>query len=351
MDHNHKCDNNCKDRGNSAINCFICTESFFLKCFGIDRALQLKMQAPKTLIKLVCGKCQSKKRQSQCTQPPQPPSNDSHLLKQVLDKISLITAPLLSAPPQNPTNANFSTENITQTDQNLTIENIYKSVLKLSDKVDKLHSADNESKSMAALTLLISSKVKDLTESLKQTQTDIDFLDNSKLINWSMTNDNGNNTIANTGRASISVKQSVDEDVLNMLKNSDKLTWDTLDIIKNDIIKEIKNYHNKIDEISAQLTTLEPSLTDLPPHISSIATHTKSGSALTDTVKLDLIQIVSDKIDIIDGKVNSISVDIAQKKCTYKATHSNVLTNSLLISELRNLNNDTDEMTLFRSYI
>lgn len=192
----HKCGAACKGRTGNNVECFICGDIFFLKCFGIiDKTLQQKLQTTNSVIKFVCGKCQIKKRTSLGTQ--SQTSNDSHLLKQILDRLPVITAPLITAPlitaplitppSQNPTNATISVDDPFN-EQKLTLENIYKSVLKLSDKVDKLHSTDNESKSMSALTTLISSRFKELSENLKHSQqTDIDFLDSSKFINWSMT--------------------------------------------------------------------------------------------------------------------------------------------------------------------
>lgn len=91
----HKCDENCKGRPTNGINCFLCKGNFFLKCFGIDKSLQPKLVSADSFIKFICGKCQSKKRDSVNTQR----SNDTHHdvlvdnMKLLIDKVSLITAP------------------------------------------------------------------------------------------------------------------------------------------------------------------------------------------------------------------------------------------------------------------
>lgn len=126
---------------------------------------------------------------------------------------------------------------------------------------------------------------------------------------------NFNDTITNLGRASISVKQSVDDDVLNMLRNSDKLTWETLDLIKRDIIKEINNQNNKIDEISAQISTLElPLPVKLATHSNSHSLQSTSQSPLIDSIKIDIMDEINGKIDrmnnkivIIDSKIDNIT--------------------------------------------
>lgn len=285
----HKCDSNCKGRvASGGVACYKCKEISYAKCIGIDKATQIKMQASKSVIKLVCLRCQSTDTQV---------SNDSHLLKQILDKLSLITAPVITDPP-NPTNVHASTENPIEkpnTVQNLTVDNIFKLVLKLSDKVDKLHSQENESKSVTALTQLISSKLSELSENIPVTnQSMVDLLDDNRLTNWSMSNDIANNTIHNMGRASISVKQSIDEDVLNILSRSEKLTWETLDILKADIAKKFEEFSEKIDSIS------------LNAHVSN-PTNT---SALVSSISIDAIDGLVGKVDSIDGKIDQVSSNL-----------------------------------------
>lgn len=124
--------------------------------------------------------------------------------------------------------------------------------------------------------------------------------------------------MANMGRPSISVKQSIDEDVLNIMKSSDKLTWETLDLMKKDIIKEIKIQNNKIDGISDQILSLEPPSVN-NTYSNAHAPHPTNDSALIDSIKMDIIQEMSEKINIIDSKVDSIEskaikIDIIENK-------------------------------------
>lgn len=311
----HKCDSTCKmgraTRSPNNISCFVCKGHFFLKCFGLDQSLYSKLSSNDSVLKFVCGKCQSsKKRASINTQS----SNDNYPrilndnIKLLIDKLSMIPPPPQSTPQNhvNPSNALNVTDHINESikEQNLSIGNMYSLVLKLSDKVDKLHSAENETKNLSTITQLISNKLKEHSDPIKNSNEN-ELFDSSRYFNWSMSNDHTNNTIGVMGRPSLLVKQTVDEDVLKLLKNSEELTWDTLDIIR----KDLAHQKDRLNDIFNHIVALEsaPSVVNSSPSISNQTESYSLDSPLIDSIKLDIIQEINDKVDIIDTKLNALS--------------------------------------------
>lgn len=253
----HKCDEKCKGRKSSVV-CFICKGNFFMKCFGLDQSLHTKLSAADSFIKFVCGKCQNKKRTSVST-PASERSNDIHLLNNniasLMDRLSRLepgasTQNLTTVVPDDEPH-NVPDENKSQS--NTTIENIYKLMLKASDKLNHLHTTEMERNNLAAISTLIDNKFKEMSHTLQQpTSAYNDIFENSKIENWPMCPETTSNALFTPNRPSLLIKQSVDNDILDILKNSDKTTWETLDVIRKDINKQT----NVISELKEQLTEL-----------------------------------------------------------------------------------------------
>lgn len=124
--------------------------------------------------------------------------------------------------------------------------------MKTTDKINEIHTKDNESKSLSTIVNLIDKKLEDFKNMMTATNHgDNDLFDNSKIANWSMQHENINFTPVTKGRNSILVKQTVDNDILEILRNSDKTNWDTLDAIR----KELRSQGDTITEIKNHLAT------------------------------------------------------------------------------------------------
>lgn len=166
----HKCDEKCKGR-KGGVMCFLCKENFFLKCFGLDQSLHPKLASTESFIKFVCGRCQSKKRSSLSTSSIEH-SKGTHLLndniKLLIDKLSLIKP---GASTENPTTVipdngtQYAADESNDTTKT-SIENIYKLVLKASDKLNQIHTSEMEKNNMGAISALIDNKFKELSNTL-----------------------------------------------------------------------------------------------------------------------------------------------------------------------------------------
>lgn len=129
--------------------------------------------------------------------------------------------------------------------ENSKMESIFKMTIKIDDKIDKLHTT-NAAKSN--LQQIISAIDKNTSASFfpinKSNNLRNNGHNNSLLENWSMQNDSldeSSNIFA--GRPSLMVKQTVDDDILEILKNSDQTTWDSIDLLS----REIKTQNTKLD--------------------------------------------------------------------------------------------------------
>lgn len=133
------------------------------------------------------------------------------------------------------TKTNTTATYTTISEENQTLDNIYKLLLKTADNINKLHTSDNERESLQKITSLLD---KNRINSAAKKQTN--------LLDWSL-QDSYLNTASDdsAGRQSLMVKQSVDDDVLQILKSSDETTWYTLDII----IKHLKEHGVKLDSL------------------------------------------------------------------------------------------------------
>lgn len=227
--------------------CFGCNQKFYIKCFGVDHQLLLKLNSSDSCVRFVCGNCLVKqKRKSLSTPINESISEDSHQLnKNIEDLLRLM---------QTPENCyqNNRIVNDNKEDNNIAIDNIYKLLLKTTDKINEIHTKDNESKSLSTIVNLIDKKLEDFKNMMTATNHgDNDLFDNSKIANWSMQHENINFTPVTKGRNSILVKQTVDNDILEILRNSDKTNWDTLDAIR----KELRSQGDTITEIKNHLAT------------------------------------------------------------------------------------------------
>lgn len=190
---------------------------------------------------------------------------------------------------------------------------MYSLIIKSSDIISKLHTKDDEKESLKAMTQLIDKAVKK-EDKLSET------LDLSKITDWPMHLDANNITV--NGRPSILLKQSIDDDIVSILKNSESRTWDALDTITN----KLNNQTEQLDSLNHRLTF------DCTPTVDNHTVHSSKcncrslDSPLIDTIKLDIIQEIHDKVDSIDSKVSMLSDNITQKNAspaTFSSQKSN----------------------------
>lgn len=295
MPTNHLCTDNCwKNRTSDKykLKCVLCDANFNSKCFGIkELSIVASIQSNK-YVSFICDKCLDKtsksklSRRSNCKQitTPSSGSKSNSILctdkryqnKAAPDDVS--TQSFISIDESSVTNVctnngisnnkdetidlklsklfeklnsleslvgNIS-NNSTATAANVSIDNIFKLVLKIDDKINKLHNIDNEKSSLQQIFSRIDSKNLNQTPVHPRTLSIRDATFNHSVSNWSMQNDSIEEIPdVFAGRPSVLIKQTIDDDIVEILKNSDKITWETLDFLT----KEIKLQNEKLDTL------------------------------------------------------------------------------------------------------
>lgn len=262
----HICNLSCNVRKSYKVICFLCDRDYYLRCFGLDQITQLTVSKPDSLIRFICSQCQKQKqvkRKSLSTPstptlptPPAPPTststpdksskdtNLSTIIMTLIDKVDKLSAQT-QAPYNNSktpnSDAQITTTNSTESVSQSMLDNMYSLLLKSQDKIIKLHTKEDEKESIKIMTSLFEKLLK--TDSMPNKNNDAINL--SKLNDWSMHFDNVNKTIGDTGRPSLIFKQSVDDDILDILRNSESRTWDALDSIRT----KLDDQNNKIDDL------------------------------------------------------------------------------------------------------
>lgn len=127
-----------------------------------------------------------------------------------------------------------------------TIENIFNLMLKFQPKIESLHTTNDEKKSIQQIMNAIETKYTNTT--IKPMNA---TLSHCPMDNWSMTNNDSINEslLGAVGRPSLLIRQSVDDDIMQVLKNSERITWDTLDLLN----KAVDGQNGKLDSILSHM--------------------------------------------------------------------------------------------------
>lgn len=311
----HMCNDKCKGRSVNTVSCYLCGELFYSKCFQLDTQTQTKINSIDSCLRFICGMCQSNcntnKRKSLGSQ-----MNHSQS----------------SVPLDNGNNNNIN-NNVNKILEIL--ENMYKIMLKIDDKMDKLHSTSNEKDSIQIITNLIDKKLNDINAS--NVQKRVNGLNQSLIDNWQMQNDSINDSQNfNVGRPSILVQQSIDDDIMQILKNSERITWDTLDLLTS----EIRAQSIKIDTLvntasvhrsSSPLVEAINSVNELNDNSLSVNTNNQLESAgLSALNYLDALSSIIESNHEINDDTEIFSLDENSNEQSMNATNipatdSNVL--------------------------
>lgn len=390
----HKCDDDCKVRSKSSLTCYICNGSFSIKCFKIDSGTFNKINCVNSHIKFVCGHCQIKNRKSVSTQSQNALSNDTNQInknfKLIIDKLSLLTPGNIINPnpststdnnTQNPSTATDNTNHAeTQTDKvnkslTNTIDNVYQLLLKATDKLEKVHTSSESIEAviqnLSTETSKISACMPDIakTDKLQEIASNLCKCIDSKLntsktasttselikkhmmsrndsnlnsLDWSMGNDSLNLADNVDGRPSIIVRQSIDDSVIDVMKNSDQTTWDTLDIIYKklkDNAENINQIANKVDKIASN--TAEPQISNemrsplvetvLHETIDNLATRFEDLNVLLSNNQLNLqnLHLLMNNLNDAFNDKQRATIDI-----DHALDNTEIFPNSILIDEL-----------------
>lgn len=130
-------------------------------------------------------------------------------------------------------------------DLEMKLNNIYSMLIKATDKIDKVHTHAAEKENIGVVTSLIE-KLSKSNDGMISTPNKLNnLLDANRLSDWSMTGDHNNDSIVASGRPSLILHQSIDDDILNILRNSEARNWDALD----QITRDLKTQSSKIESL------------------------------------------------------------------------------------------------------
>lgn len=288
---NHMCNDDCFSNRTShkhKINCTFCEKAFSLKCFGIVSTPCINLLLSDQNGFFFCGNCHDKIMKLKVKDKNESQKSRNSLNSRKRDTISSINKIEVQADSSiganylnsndmmNLVNNKFDKLESISNDlnqklnlisdfinksalsdsyihdsnvNNVTIENIFKQVLKLDDKVNRLHTIDDEKKNMQVILSTLDNKAniqtpnntKSIAQNLLNPALNISSIDNWSIHNGSV--DEFSQTFA--GRPSLTVQQIVNDDIMDILKSSEQTTWQTLDYLT----KEIRLQNEKIDTI------------------------------------------------------------------------------------------------------
>lgn len=150
------------------------------------------------------------------------------------------------------------------------MDNMYSILLKSSDKLNTIHTTYDEKSNLSILL----KKLEDLrtpnTHNADNGNSTLNHLlekalnkatlstpnKQHSLLDWSMVDPFDNTSNEAAGRPSVMLKQSIDDDVLKILKSSDETTWFTLDII----IKKLNEQSQMLDTLVTAVNSNSSSL-------------------------------------------------------------------------------------------
>lgn len=287
----HKCRAKCGRLSarfdNRQINCFFCNESFYAQCFNInlDTVNHKSLFKVNSHVQFLCSTCyellhqhivQQRADNADNAMTNQTARTHTNLKSRSTDKASkasnanVITASTtnsiapskindetlqlhasvkllidkLSTQPSCPPPSNC----IVGPDLEAKLNNIYSLLIRANDKIDNVHTHADENESIKMVTSLIERLFKS-NDGVNSTPSKLNnLMDVNKLSDWSMNYDTNNDSISASGRPSLVLHQSIDDDILNILRNSEARNWDALD----HITKGLKDQSNKIDTILHQ---------------------------------------------------------------------------------------------------
>lgn len=281
---NHICSESCfkkRTAKNAQVGCFGCTKIFNMNCFSITDNTILKTISSNSNVIFVCGKCSDKIVKSKIDnnrlssgnrlsadryvrrsapslestpKAPEAPIStvsNQNLSPQMLNFIETITnkltqieskidlsnePPIISHSPYPDKTTTITTNDSKLLVDNNTLNNIYSLLLKATDNIEKLHTISNEKESLQKITSMIDKKLNSSAAPKKH----------ANLLDWSLHDSYLNNALDEAaGRPSLMIKQSVDDDILKILKSSDETTWFTLDLI----MKKLNEQSSKLDSL------------------------------------------------------------------------------------------------------
>lgn len=320
---NHICnENTCKGRSSNQVSCFQCSERFFMKFFGIvDMSIQTKLKSVDSHIQFVCGKCLAEGKPSKSQKPTTRRSSSGALsednnqmsqdIKMILDKLTSMsntqnnkTSAMNDPNPSDMNTQKYTMEKIDQIQASL--DQIHQISITNSTKIDALPNANQFKDATANICKSVDNKLKEISNAINRDNNESILLDNH-VLDWMMRNDSL--SLDCSGRPSIVVKQSIDDNIMDVLKNSEEATWKSIDSLR-DLIADQNHLL-----VSIQNNFLNTAKTDSNPTLTESVHQTQSIDALKQAIenqhstlmeikqKMDAEAMLNERQSVISGNL------------------------------------------------
>lgn len=390
----HMCNDVCFDgkklRNKQPINCFSCTKRFNPKCFNIN--IQIKDDDN---IVFLCFKCilgakehfkiQNRKSMSRNSINSQSSSkNNTQTTIQSNKTVNQIPSEQINTNDlimkNIDTQLNTILNKLNCLDENSITEAINTKFLKLESTIDNtfnlLVKADSKMNTLATSNE-IKNATKNMCDSFNEKYDSLHVNSNSNsanelythnsLIDWSMGIDNTINT--DTRRNSIIHNCSISDNILEVIKNHEKSTWESIDTLNrnlttigNDINNKIDSNTSKLDEIFNQEKDIQIGINNLHDMQESFLANANNHHLSTQPCIISSNENSSENFHVMEKQKDAIAHSNNKTKTSktsklkqkrQKPTPSGVELESTVISNLVNLNqtnNDAETLELNNSH-
>lgn len=272
----HRCrdkNNSCSKNGKKTkVLCFMCNDTSYLECFSINPQNLIGININnKSDIQFICHQCMIEKNGS---------SSRNSIAETSVENSSVETAHDIST--SNVTNVlEMLEENLLKTiSTNVTmkLDNIMNVAIKMNDILNKTATKDMIKETNYELIQSFERQSTEILQSIAAANEPAIF--SSQALDWTMNNDSTNMNYTKS-RHSLATK-SLDDEVINIIKNSEKTTWDTLDILRKKIDDQSANLQTIKNDVNTLIEKSSDSVAKTTSRI-LISTNNRSKEAMTQT--------------------------------------------------------------------
>lgn len=163
------------------------------------------------------------------------------------------------------------------------LDQIHQISITNSTKIDALPNVNQFKDATANICKSVDNKLKEISNAINRDNNESILLDNH-VLDWTMRNDSL--SLDCSGRPSIVVKQSIDDNIMDVLKNSEEATWKSIDSLR-DLIADQNHLLVSIQNnfLNTAKTDSNPTIVDSNPTLTESVHQTQSIDALKQSIE------------------------------------------------------------------
>lgn len=346
------CNRISRNGDNRVIYCLVCNEIYYTQCFDLklDSVKHKSFFQPNSHVQFICASCyeplvkliaqSSQQQQQQQAHADKTRSTDNSQDKNHSSKTSNSNSTLASSQSANGTNCgnsnNISTNNNIAIDLLKSFENkllqmeltmqefnkvqksqaeaslkheeaVCNEISKINENCNKLlvdSAKTTHSLSKVATVDQLKSSTSNICSSIEKTVKSKPTPGNSNALDWSVLNDSLSADDATNGRPSILIRQSIDDSIVDMLKNSDSTTWKSLDLLFEKLQEQSDRVNDNVNSIGDDIRLLTTKIEN------SLKNNMTVRSPLMDSIFHDTL---SDNINKILSEITNLNKNSQQQ--------------------------------------